>query len=47
MGQKPLKIDETLKLLVEKDAFCVTESAKFSKKIDFLSRNQVKVVLFH
>jgi len=35
MGQKPLKIDEILKLLVKKDAFCVTESAKLKKKLIF------------
>ena len=30
-----LKIDEIKKLLVKKDAFCATESAKFSKKLIF------------
>ena len=39
MGQKPLKIDEILKLLVKKDAFCVTESAKFSKKGFFVQKS--------
>ena len=46
MGQKPLKIDEILKLLVKKDAFCVTESAKFKKKLIFCPEIKWKLSYF-
>ena len=44
--EKPLKIDEILKLLVKNDVFCVTESAKFSKKI-FVQKSSESCPISH